>query len=100
MGPDDELFFLLGEDAFRDLSIWYRLDDVVDLVDFLVVSRGGEERTIEPPHSRVRFQRLDAIDNPTSSSEIRRLVAVGADVSSMTTGPVAEYIVENGLYTQ
>ena len=99
LGPDDELFFLLGEDAFRDLSIWYRLDDVVELVEFLVVSRGGEERTIDPPHPRVRFERLDAIDNPTSSSEIRRLAALGEDISAMTPAPVAEFIAEYGLYT-
>lgn len=98
LAEEDELFFLIGEDAFRDLPIWYRLDDVAEMVEFLVVSRGGEPVTERPPHPRVRYRRLEAIDNPTSSSEIRRRVREGKTLEGLTPPATATYIAEHGLY--
>ena len=98
LGERDELFFLLGEDAFRDLVIWYRLDDVVGMVEFLVVSRGGEPTTDDPPHPSVRFRRLNGVENPISSSEIRRRVRQGLSLEGWTPPEVARWIEKRGLY--
>jgi nicotinate-nucleotide adenylyltransferase len=96
MAAGDELFFLIGADAFADITSWRRWRDVVRAVTFLVVSRPGHIYDI-PPEARV--QRLDTVDLPISSSEIRRKLAAGKmalDVPAQVLG----YIQRERLYTQ
>lgn len=69
--PDAQLYFLIGADAFAEIRTWYRWRDVVRRVRFLVVSRPGA--TYVPPPD-VEFDRIDDIDVPFSSSEIRRVL--------------------------
>ena len=96
--PRDELFFVLGEDAFADLGIWYRLEDVVALVEFLVVSRpnGGGERAPKLPGLRAHWVR--GIEHPASSTEIRRRCAEGESLEGLLPAAVARYIHDHGLY--
>lgn len=97
LAPDDELFFLLGADAFRDLTIWYRLDDVVRLVEFLVVSRPGE--SVDPlPHAEVKYRLLENVQNPTSSTEIRRRAAEGRPLQPDVPAAVEQIIRSRNLY--
>ena len=98
LGPEDELFFLLGEDAFADLNIWYRLEDVAPLVEFLVVSRpnGGGERAPKLPGLRARWVR--GVEHAASSTEIRRRIAEGESLGDLTPARVAEYIQQRKLY--
>ena len=72
--PDDELFFVIGADAFADIRTWQRWQDVARAVCFLVVSRPGAAYEVPP---EVRIQRLDRLELPISSSEIRRQLAAG-----------------------
>ena len=99
LGAEDKLFFLLGEDAFADLNIWYRLEDVVPLVEFLVVSRpnGGADRAPKLPGLRVQWVR--GIDHPASSTEIRRRAAAGESLDGLTPAAVGDYITSRGLYS-
>jgi nicotinate-nucleotide adenylyltransferase len=96
--PGDELFFLLGEDAFADLKIWYRLEDVIPLVEFLVVSRPDDEREAEPAIPGVQAQWVRGIEHPASSTEIRRRVAEGEPLDGLVPSSVADYIREHELY--
>ena len=98
LDSDDELYFLLGEDAFRDLDIWYRLADVVSAVEFLVVSRPDSDQQPEPAAPGLRARRLRGVHHPASSTEIRRRLAAGDSVEGLLPEPVAEYIREKGLY--
>jgi len=96
MAPGDELFFLIGADAFAEIGSWRRWRDVARAVVFLVVSRPGHIYAV-PPETRV--ERLDTIDLPVSSSEIRRKLAAGQlplDVPSR----VLEYIARQHLYAE
>jgi nicotinate-nucleotide adenylyltransferase len=94
LGPADELFFLIGADAFAEIRTWRRWEDVARLVRFLVVSRPGH-RCGAPPE--VRAERLDALDMPVSSSEIRHALAAG-DRPRDVPPPVLDYIAQRGLY--
>lgn len=98
LGPDDRLFFLMGADAFGDLRIWYRLEDVLPLVEFIVAARpgGGQERAPDRPGLRVHWIRTT--DNPISATEIRRRAAAGEPLDGLTPTAVADYIREKGLY--
>jgi len=94
LAPGDELFFVIGADAFADIRSWYRWRDVAAAVTFLVVSRPGH--AYEAPEE-ARWQRIDQVDLPVSSSEIRRALAAGQRPGELTA-PVLEYAREHGLY--
>jgi nicotinate-nucleotide adenylyltransferase len=92
--PDEKLYFLIGADAFADIRSWRRWRDVVDAVEFLVVSRPGN-RYDAPPEARV--QAMKDIDLPLSSSAIRSVLATGAATADVPPSVLA-YIRANGLY--
>ena len=94
MAPEDELFFVIGADAFADIRTWRRWRDVAREVCFLVVSRPGGTYDVPP---EVRLQRLDRLELPISSSEIRRVLAAGGRPPEVSR-PVLDYILEHGLY--
>jgi nicotinate-nucleotide adenylyltransferase len=94
LSPGDELFFLIGADAFAEIETWRRWRDVAAAVHFLVVSRPGH-RYHRPPE--VSADPLDKLELPVSSSEIRRVLAAGGRPAQVPAG-VLDYIAQKGLY--
>src|SRR6185369_15217417 len=94
LAPDDELFFLIGADAFAEIRSWHRWQDVARAVRFLVVSRPGH--TYEAP-GEARVDPIEQVDLPVSSSEIRRALAAG-EVPRGLPDAVLEYARSRGLY--
>jgi nicotinate-nucleotide adenylyltransferase len=92
--PEDELFFIIGADAFAEIGTWRRWQDVLRAVSFIVVSRPGHGYAI-PTGSKVL--RLDTLHLPVSSSEIRRELAAGASPSAVPA-EVMQYLRAHGLY--
>jgi nicotinate-nucleotide adenylyltransferase len=92
--PDDELFFLIGADAFSEITTWRRWEDVVAAVTFLVVTRPGHDYTI-PPGARV--ERLETLALPVSSSDVRAKLAAGETPEELPP-EVLDYIEARGLY--
>jgi nicotinate-nucleotide adenylyltransferase len=90
----EEPWFIIGADAFAEITTWHRWRDLVRLTDFIVVTRPGHHYDA-PAGARVR--RLDTVALPVSSSEIRRCLAAG-EIPPELPPQVARYIVENGLY--
>jgi nicotinate-nucleotide adenylyltransferase len=94
LGPEDRLYFLIGADAFAEVRTWFRWRDVIQTVDFIVVSRPGHEYSV-PDGARVH--KLDDVLFPVSSSEIRASLARGEPPADIDPA-VFEYIRTNGLY--
>lgn len=92
--PDDELFFLIGADAFAEIRTWRRWKDVARAVRFVVASRPGHSYAVPP---EVRAERLDGVDLPVSSSAIRQALAAGERPAGVPD-PVLDYIARQGLY--
>lgn len=93
--PGIPLHFLIGADAFAEIRTWFRWQDVVAAVTFIVVSRPGATYDI-PPDARV--VRLEEINIPISSSDIRRKLALG-ELDVPVPALVATYIETRNLYS-
>jgi nicotinate-nucleotide adenylyltransferase len=94
LDPRDELFFLIGADAFDEIETWKDWRDLIKLIDFIVVARPGREYRI-PEGARV--YRLDNLSLPVSSSEIRgRLVM--REATPELPPAIRRFIEERGLY--
>ena len=94
LAPDDELFFIIGADAFAELRTWHRWKDVARSVRFIVVSRPGY--SYDAP-AGAKVDRLDEVDLITSSSDLRR--RLNSSNSKLDAPPgVIEYIHLHQLY--
>lgn len=102
LSPEDELFFLIGQDAFDELAIWHRLADVIENIEFLVASRpqGPASAPRLGLAAQARFQPLEGVEVPVSATDIRRRCAQGVDLRGTVPEAVAEYIQERRLYKQ
>lgn len=104
--PDDRFSFIVGMDSLRELSHWYRIDEMLSLCDVITVQRPGVDLPVDesalafPPEvrqrllSRVIQGRLCDI----SSSEIRRRIAEGRSIRYLVCPAVEAYIRNRGLY--
>jgi nicotinate-nucleotide adenylyltransferase len=94
LDQSDQLYFIIGADAFAEIRTWYRWQDVIARVTFIVVSRPGHEWDI-PEHAQVR--RLDQIYMEVSSSAIRTRLALCQQPPELPE-PVFQYIRQHALY--
>ena len=94
LGASDELFFLIGADAFAEIQSWHRWQDVARQVVFLVISRPGHSYAIP---NGAAVQRLDTPQLDISSSAIRQRFERG-EPSTEVPAPVLDYIAQHGLY--
>jgi nicotinate-nucleotide adenylyltransferase len=118
--PSTQIFFILGVDAFAEIATWSRYPAVLDLANFLVVSRPGitldslrervpsafEQRPPRPPSrlsglgsEETRVILVDATTPDVSSTEIRRRVSNGESIAGLVPDRVAAYIQAHRLYS-
>lgn len=106
-GPETSIHWLLGADSVEDLVHWYRIGELIDECSFTTMRRAGygspDFDKFEPLWGSQRVEKLrrSIVETPLldiSSSEIRRRLAAGKDVSGMLHPDVIEYICERGLY--
>ena len=101
------IYWLMGADSIYELSRWYGILELIDECNLCVMFRAG----CEPPDfarfkdiwgaARVEKLQRNVIRTPLidiSSTEVRRKLAAGQDVTDMLAPKVADYIREHGLY--
>lgn len=111
-----QIFFITGADAFAEIETWRRYPAVLDLANFVVVSRPGmslqslRER-LPMLKDRMRLPRVTSapgtsiylVDAPTSdvsSTEIRRRIAERRPLSGLVPPGVEHHIAQHALYVQ
>ena len=96
--PHDRLFFLIGADAFAEITTWYQWRQIFRDVEFIVVNRSGfplDEAAV-PAGARVHW--LRSVNCPVSSTEIRQRLHAGQSVRGLLPPAVARYISRHQLY--
>lgn len=105
LGPEPELFFLIGADVLRDLPAWHQPGELLELVTALgVLSRPGwpppdgspVEQRLGAPSGRIVGLRMPGV--AISSSDLRRRVRVGQPIRYLTPPAVEAYVAEQALY--
>ncbi|MGK4109065.1 nicotinate-nucleotide adenylyltransferase [Enterococcus cecorum] len=93
--PDTDYYFIIGGDMVEYLPKWYKIDELVEMVQFVGVKRPGY--TIETPYPIIW---LDAPMMDLSSSLIRKKIAQGCSIRYLVPEAVRNYILEKGLYLE
>ncbi|WP_246570108.1 nicotinate-nucleotide adenylyltransferase [Enterococcus devriesei] len=91
--PDTEYYFIIGGDEVAYLPKWHRIDELIQLVNFVGVKRAGF--TPESPYPIIW---VDVPEIQLSSSYIRKQVKQGCSIRYLVPDRVREYIAEEGLY--
>jgi nicotinate-nucleotide adenylyltransferase len=108
------VFFILGADAFRDITVWKDYPRVLDRCHFVVVSRPGHTapalraalpavapRMVSCPcevPSQPSILLVDVPTSPVSSTDVRRARLGGQPLDGLLPAPVAAHIARHGLY--
>ncbi len=96
--PGNDWFLLIGQDQYAGLHTWQDWPDLLGRVVLAVANRPGEAAAPHAevqrfPHRSVPLAMLDI-----SSTDIRRRVAGGHDISTLVPPEVARYIDRHALY--
>jgi nicotinate-nucleotide adenylyltransferase len=102
-----DLFFITGSDAFADVATWHDYPRILQLANFVVVSRPGAPRPSElipnpvssitdPARPTVLSVEADTPD--VSSTDIRRRVGAGESIDGLVPSSVAGHIRRHHLY--
>ena len=124
LGKSDQLFFLIGIDAFDDIAKWHQAEVLFSEVEFIVASRPGfsladvahalpeklrPKENVTKPFAKmpaggelvlpgVKLHFLEDVKKDVSATAIRQAAAAKKSLARFVTAEVAEYIKKTGLY--
>lgn len=91
--PETDYYFIIGGDMVEYLPKWHRIDELMEIIQFVGIHRPGyPQETIYP---------IIWVDVPLmeiSSTMIRQKVAQGCSIRYFVPEQVSHYIHEEGLY--
>lgn len=96
--PRAELYWIVGADQFAQLARWHAIDQLLQVVSFLVCRRPGY--ALQPPAlPGLRYQILELDESDCSSTVIRTRCQMGQSIAELTTQQVEAFISARALYT-
>ena len=100
--PDYKLYFITGVDAILEILTWHRASDMINLCEFIAVSRPGYPLDEIMKKLKKEFiQVIHKIEVPAlaiSSSDIRCRVKEGRPIKYLVPEVIEKYIYQNRLY--
>lgn len=93
--PDKEFYFIVGADMVQDLPNWHRIDELMDMVQFVGVNRLKYERETDFPLIWVDVPNVDI-----SSTDLRYRISHDMPVRYLIPNEVVAYIYDKGLYSE
>lgn len=97
--PDDELYFLMGEDNVPEISMWFKYNELLKLAKFIIISRPSDRKDRSHDFSfsgELSFLEMPKID--ISSQCIRNMRSRGNPIHGLVPAKVEEFINNNNLY--
>ncbi|MGC8938187.1 MAG: nicotinate-nucleotide adenylyltransferase [Thermodesulfovibrio sp.] len=110
----DTLFFIMGIDAFLELKSWYRYEELLRMVDFIIMSRPGfdnlqnyefiedeeAENCFKIKNSDKRAFFISVSPFWISSTQIRKMIQNEKSIRYLVPEEVRKYIEDNKLYRE
>lgn len=96
--PQARYTWIIGSDALQNIATWHRLEELTNIVDFLVIIRPGHAIEAANVHAEVKWSSIEIEALDISSTAVRHLLAEGRDVSHLIPQEVHRYIIEKRLY--
>lgn len=108
----DAVFFIMGIDAFYELKLWYRYEELIKAIDFIIMSRPGfnnlensefieykkAENIFKIKNSDKTAFYISISPFRVSSSDLRGMIQSGKSIRYLVPEEVRKYIEKNKLY--
>lgn len=96
--PEYQFFFIVGADMVQDLPNWHRIDELIQLTQFVGLDRPGysDVKLPEPIARSVQYVTMPCVG--ISSTDIRNRVRTGRSIRYLVPDAVRNYIEEHRLY--
>jgi nicotinate-nucleotide adenylyltransferase len=91
--PDTDYYFIIGGDMVEYLPKWYKIDELMQMVNFVGVRRPNYPTETEYPIIWIDVPLMDV-----SSTQLRKKIAQSCSVNYLVPPNVVNYIQEKGLY--
>ncbi len=100
---DDVIYVIIGADAFLGLPRWRSSEILLDLAEWIVVSRPGASlEELDHLHLRPEQMRhvhlLEHVHEPASATNVRSLLAAGSGCEGLLPASIVSYIRAHHLY--
>lgn len=89
--PEDELYFLIGDDSYNQLDTWHEPNRIFENATVLVFPRDGA--VVKKPAKKIDMDRVKI-----SSSNIRERIKQGKDFRNLLPKEVFNYIINKKIY--
>ncbi len=96
--PAAALHWIIGTDHLQRLAEWKDIGALVQLVEFVHLSRPGVVRTAAPPIPGLRLRQIAGHEVAISSSELRGRASRGLPLRHFLPLKVADFIESQSLY--
>jgi nicotinate-nucleotide adenylyltransferase len=102
--PADTLFNLVGADSFLNLRHWREPDRLLELAEWIVVSRPGFplddlSRLNLTPRQQTRVHLLQTVHEDIAATDLRQRLEAGDPCPDLLPAPVSDYILTHHLYS-
>ncbi|APB31669.1 nicotinate-nucleotide adenylyltransferase [Vagococcus teuberi] len=91
--PNTDYYFVIGGDMVDYLPKWYKIDELMKMIQFVAIKRSGFPQTSDYPLIWVDSPRMDI-----SSSLIRQNIQRGCPIKYLVPDNVIDYIQKKDLY--
>ncbi|HCM89902.1 MULTISPECIES: nicotinate-nucleotide adenylyltransferase [Vagococcus] len=91
--PDTDYYFIIGGDMIEYLPKWYKIDELMKMIQFVGVERVGSSKETPYPIIWVDLPLIEI-----SSSDIRKKIASNCSAKYFLPENVLNYIHKKGLY--
>jgi len=92
------IFFIIGQDSLMDLQNWYRADELIKEVVFLVAKRESEFKYEKRNEFPVNFKFINSPIIQISSTYIRTCIREKKSIKYLLPEKVRLYIKKEGIY--
>ena len=96
--PDECFSLIIGADQFEQLSCWHRVEELIELTEFICLERPDTVLKAPAELENLRWRSIKARPLGVSSTEIRDRLRNGLSVQHFLPESALEIIRERGLY--
>lgn len=96
--PNDQLFWIIGDDQARQLGSWSRIEELAGMVEFIALDRPGHEVAPAPGIPGLKLHRVASHRVEVSSTELRERARCGLSLHYFVPLAVNRHITERQLY--
>jgi nicotinate-nucleotide adenylyltransferase len=94
-GKGHQLFFIAGSDVLKDIHLWKKIEEILKLAKFIVVTRKDCKVPSFLP-KEIEIIHMEAIE--ISSSQIREKISRGESIRYLVPEAVRKFILKRKLY--